>query len=337
MKLLSFILRPFYRIEVRTSDSQLRLDFGDFPPAPLSCKSLSGQFNVIRTRGIGDVYYELSMILKYLEALESDPQSLSQEFMLYFGADTVQALRSTFDDLKQFPKFVKSAFVAILLGITGLKLITKRALTKPRGLGVFNPAFNDESNVVLRSGQFKGRSDESVVSHEHIHLLQHRDPERCSRHIKCPELRVSEQYLAESSRSSALYLLEKVEVEARLHESVLSFYRVHRRLPTTVPCFLGLLAASPQYGWLVRGVLESQGVVFDQEAGPYPERDVMFVEQFEFTMLSIMDDVLRVRFLTEVLAVMYGNLLRYYGDEAASCAYLENISRPNYYDELYGV
>jgi hypothetical protein len=34
---------------------------------------------------------------------------------------------------------------------------------------------------------------------------------------------------------------------------------------------------------------------------------------------------------------MYGNLLRYYGDEAASESYLKDIDRPNFYDELYGL
>ena len=40
----------------------------------------------------------------------------------------------------------------------------------------------------------------------------------------------------------------------------------------------------------------------------------MFVEQLEFILLYV--------------PVMYGNLLRYYGDEAASRAYFKDIERP---------
>ncbi len=32
---------------------------------------------------------------------------------------------------------------------------------------------------------------------------------------------------------------------------------------------------------------------------------------------------------------MYGNLLKHYGDLVASKSYLEGITRPNLYDELY--
>lgn len=36
------------------------------------------------------------------------------------------------------------------------------------------------------------------------------------------------------------------------------------------------------------------------------------------------------------MTVMYGNLLRYYGSEKDSDNYMQEIKRPNLYDELYG-
>ena len=337
MKLFSFFLRHFYSIEVRTTEAQLRLDFGDFPPVPLHNDLRGGQFKVIRTRGIGDVYYELSRLRKFIDALVSAPQSLTHECLQEFGADAAQSLRIQHESMKLYPGFVKSTLLALTLVIMGLRLIVRRVVTKPRGMGVFTPLFNDESNIIIRSDRFNGKSDEDVVTHEHIHLLQHRYPERFSRHIKCPELHVSEKYLSAGSRGTALYLLEKMEVEARLHESVLSFYRANRQLPNTVPAFLGLLASSPKYGWYVSRVFTLRGVTFDKVTAPYTDRDSMFVDQLESTMLMTMDDEYKGRFLTEVLTVMYGNLIRYYGDSAASCAFLANIPRPNYYDELYGI
>ena len=53
-------------------------------------------------------------------------------------------------------------------------------------------------------------------------------------------------------------------------------------------------------------------------------------------MLVIKTNELAFRYITEVLSVMYGNLLKYYGDDAAGCSYLKDIARPNFYDELYG-
>ena len=131
-----------------------------------------------------------------------------------------------------------------------------------------------------------------------------------------------------------LYLLEKNEVEARLHESVLSFYRVHHQLPVTVSAFLGLLASSQQFGWLVTGILELLGVTFHRDLGKYPERDAMYAEQLEVVLMAIKTRELQCRYITEVLPVMYGNLLKYYGDDAGN--YLKDIERPNFYDDLYG-
>lgn len=126
-----------------------------------------------------------------------------------------------------------------------------------------------------------------------------------------------------------------MEVEARLHESVLSFYRVYRQLPMTIPIFLGMLAANQQYGELVGLTLESMGVNFDRLDLTFPERGKMSAEQLESLLVYINTPELTCRFITEVLPVMYGNLLSYYGDEDASNTFLQNIVRPNLYDDLY--
>ena len=104
----------------------------------------------------------------------------------------------------------------------------------------------------------------------------------------------------------------------------------------TVPMFLGMLAASQQLGELVILTLEHGGVSFDRLVVPYPEREAMYAEQLESILYYIKTPELSCRFITEVLTVMYGNLLRYYGDEAASRNFLQGITRPNFYDDLYG-
>lgn len=333
MKLFSFFIRPFYNVEVRDSEAQLRLDFAHFPPAPLRCGSLKSEFNVIRARGVGNVYVQVIFFARFLKALETDPQSLSEELMRYVGVDFVHSLRQVLDWLNRCPKFVKSIVISMMI-LSGGLITAVSMRNRPKGMGMFMPLFGDESNVLIRSARFKDRSDESVVSHEHVHFLQHRNAEPHSRYVKCPEMLMSETYAVESS---CLYLFEKDEVEARLHEVVLSFYRKHRYLPLSVPSFLGIIAASSQFDWLVNKLLNSKGVSFEKEIGAYPDRDSMLTEQLLFVLQWIKTDDLRVRFLTEVLTVMYGNLLRYYGDDAASRDFHVQIPRPNYYDELYGV
>lgn len=62
----------------------------------------------------------------------------------------------------------------------------------------------------------------------------------------------------------------------------------------------------------------------------------MFALQLATAFAYMTDSSCEYRFITEVLAVMYGNLLRYYGDRTASQIYLDSIRRPNLYDVLYG-
>jgi hypothetical protein len=336
LKLLARIFRSFYSVDKKSSKAQLRDDFGDFPPAPLSCEALVGDFSVIRTWGIGEVYHELSVYKKILNAIDLDQQAISPEFIDSLDPNVLLSLRRLFVGLGRSSKLVKPIVITFALCMKGIMLLVRGTLssnTKPRVQGAFVPVFKNESNIVIKAGHFKHKSDAAVISHEHIHLLQHRNHEAHSSHIKCPQLLLSDKALAEPFY---LYLLEKKEVEARLHESVLSFYRTHPQLPETVPEFLGLLAASQQLGWLVSGTLVLQGVTFNQEVTTYPEREIMFVEQLEFVLLAIKSQELLCKFLTEVLTVMYGNLLSYYGDEAASRGLLMDIKRPNFYDDLYG-
>lgn len=185
--------------------------------------------------------------------------------------------------------------------------------------------------IIIKAGRHLHKSDASTVSHEHIHLLQHKNPESHSRYVRSPQALISEKGLA---LPFILYLLEKMEVEARLHESVLSFYRTNHQLPVTVPAFLGLLASSQQFGWLVTDNLELMDVTFHREHETYRERDAMFAEQLEWVLMYIKTPELKCRFITEVLPVMYGNLLKYYGADAGN--YLKEIERPNFYDNLYG-
>ena len=334
MKLLTHLVRSFYSVEKKSSEEQLREDFGDFPPAPLHCQSLAGEFNVVRTRGIGEICHDLVMHKRMLQASDYDTQSLSTDFMVSFDADNVLELRRALNFLSRGSKFGKRVLISLMLGLMLVKKTARAARygrKRPNALGCFVPMLKGKLEIIIKAGRHLHKSDAPTVSHEHIHLLQHKNTENHSRHVRSPQELLSEKGLAEPF---LLYLLEKREVEARLHESVLSFYRTHHQLPVTVSAFLGLLASSQQFGWLVTDALELMDVSFPRELGTYRERDVMFAEQLEWVLMYIKTPELKCRYITEILPVMYGNLLEYYGADASD--YFKEIERPNFYDDLYG-
>jgi len=333
MKLFASLFRYFYSIEVKNSENQFRLDFGIFPPFPLRCASLKKEFNVIRARSIGIAYFEWKASIRIVNSLEVDSCLISKEFLYQYGVDNFNTLLQLFDKLNKFPKFLKNIFIFLLaLNMTFKKIMS--IANKPNGIGLFTPLLINESNLLIRSAKFRSRSDESVISHEHIHLLQHRNTEPHSRHVNSPEKLLAEKY---STIPYCLYQLEKNEVEARLHEFVLSFYRTHGYVPTTVQSFLGLIAASSQFDWPVYDYFKLYKINYESTILKFPIRDSNLAEELLTLLQWIKTDELRLRFLTEVLTVMHGNLLHYYGDKMASLALKSEIPRPNYYDELYGV
>ena len=329
MNLLTRLFRPFFSVEKMSCQEQLRQDFGEFPPTPLRCESLTGEFSVVRTSGIGQIYQDL--VVQFC-VIDADIESLSTDLVANFGADRLRDLRRTFEHLgPRASRFAKRVVFGWLFVVRAAKAIRYRK-TKPNALGLFVPFFKDGLQIAVNARGHRGKSDAHIVSHEHIHLLQHRSPESHCRHVRSPQELLTKEGSADTF---ILYVLQKMEVEARLHESVLSFYRAHRYLPTTVAGFLGLLASSETIGWLVISILDSGDVTFQRGLGTHPEREANPVEHLEWVLVDIKTPELQRRYITEVLPVMYGNLLKYYGDDVASSSFLNGIDRPNFYDDLY--
>lgn len=329
MPLLSSIFRSVYSVELRSSQDQLRDDFGEFPPVPLQCKSLTGHFNVVRTRGIGDAWHDALTNFRLFRLPKTAP--LSTDLLTLVGIETARNLREANDTLGR----TAPAFGALMLGVKFFARVAKEAWRgpgQPKILACYLPVFKDEGRIVIKAGRLRGVAEGPLISHEHIHVLQHRSEEPQSKQVRSPEMLLSQEDL---DRPFVLYLLEKNEAEARLHECVLSFYRAHRHLPTTLTQFLGLLASSKELGPVVELVFETPDKRLDREWATYPARELSPVEQLAHLLLCIKAPALIYGYITEVLPVMYGNLLRLYGDEVASKAFLDCVQRPNLYDELY--
>ena len=330
MNLFARFFQPYYSVEKRSSQEQLQQDFGEFPPIPLQCEALTAEFNVVRARGIGQIYHELALQFSVMDA---DIASLSTDLLANCGAKQLLEWQSIFEPFgPRGAWFVKRAMFGGLFFVRTAKAI-RHGMSRPKVQGMFIPYFKDGLQIFVKSGTHLNGSDAPVVSHEHIHLIQHKNSERHSRHVRSPKELLTEEG---GAAPFTLYVLQKMEVEARLHESVLSFYRAYHFLPTTVADFLGLLASSETLGLLVIGILESGDITFNLEQGQYPERDAGPVDQLRCVLTDIKTSELQRRYITEALPVMYGNLLKYYGDDVASRSFLKNIDRPNFYDELYG-
>jgi hypothetical protein len=343
---LQSITRYFYSEETRRSDVQLAHDFGEFPPAPLDSQGLDREFILVRTRGIGGLGVNLLMLHRIWHVLHPDEISpaLHPVWQVIQAtrlkcAGSVKELRASVHTRGQ--RIVFAMIVAPLTLLAALvvlpwvafkaaKLLVDLHRHIPRGLGYFVPFFADETRIVVKADRLAKRPDgDAVIAHEHLHLLQHRHGMVDDKYVDGEILLCAATWREDFHLQ---YMLEKNEVEARLHEVVLSYYRVVGQLPLDLDGFVQLLAGSRRLGpW----VLEAMGTPVVASPVAYDERSDKIGEDLLIILLSIRDAPLRRRFVTEVLAVMYGHLLGYYGDDAASRKFLKDVAQPNLHDALY--
>lgn len=348
MRYFSSIRQFFYSEEITNSRDQIKKDFGNVFPSPLDCSSVGGEFNVVRTRGIGSLYFLLVTIKNVLRASKVDIESLPKEFKEIFSA-IVQDVKNSFNEVvRQHKKlfytrktiFFATTFLMAVLSFLLIPIFILRIATvvikinhdMNNILGLFIPPFENKWQVAIRVDANKyNRNVDSIVSHEHIHLLQHKKFGSRCKGIKHPEIIISQEYINDKRLR---YLLERNEVEARLHEIVISYYREIGQLPLTVGGFFELLAGSNEIGCLIYGTLRTNDVIIRDDIARYEEREVMFAEDVATILSKIKLDFM-YRFITEVMTVMYGNLLSYYGDDKSSINFLQQIKRNDLYHALY--
>lgn len=72
------IFRYFYSSEFNSSENQIREDFREFPPKPLNCDSLIGDFKTIRVRSLGEHIHTTILMKRLVEgAVDMDSLSLT--------------------------------------------------------------------------------------------------------------------------------------------------------------------------------------------------------------------------------------------------------------------
>lgn len=344
------IINLLYTKEKRTSESQLKIDFCDYPPFPLNCSELNKNFFIINTKRIGRLYWSVVCLKKLIKIKRKEevPEVLREVWgQLFLAKETiVNSVKDTFCEINKLNKFSKFLFFVlvsfallvvmpfIFMAIVGYGFYYLRCLSRLRDgeMGFFIPIFEDENKIFVGCEIKDPGLLDAVISHEHIHFLQHINGRGLGKFSRCADVLLKD--LVKENKYFH-YLFEANEVEARLHEIVVSGYRAQGKIPITIEEFIELLVGSEHFGSLILDAVKESGVVNEVQAFSNQERSNDPAEDIKLIILAIKNQSLRRRFIFEVLSTMYGNLLEYYGDKSSSNSFLSKIERPNLYDLLY--
>ncbi|MBH9553955.1 hypothetical protein [Inhella gelatinilytica] len=349
MLIFSKIWQYFYCEEAKTTQSQLTEDFGCFPPTPLSCSERATWFTVLKVRPVGLIYlYFLFYVdlFKMNDRTQVDPEiweisvSMKEVWVEFIGS--LAAIRracspgvSVLLTLILIPMlFLLSPLLLILVIWMFFRLIVlPGAKYVSRGSAFVLPASSSSRKLVIKLNHVKPDEMRAIICHEHIHILQ--ADEVIFFDARRPR---GDVYLhpGVAGDSLILYYLDQKELEARLHEIVISSYRAFRRVPVTVAEFLAMLMACEKIGALVVEAIGSGAGDGLEVESSFAVRSSRICWEFGLVIQCGKDLKAKYELISEVLPVMYGNLLRYYGDLDASEDFLGSVARPNLYDRLYG-
>lgn len=342
------------------SIEQLKRDFGEYPPKPLKTDAVAVPFTInylnwfslyfIRLRGVISLTRRKNDGIKSQELLEkrTEFKKVLRKMFSEFGDELSKskAEYKSFSFIKKVAMFLAFIFVlpfifiyiVIIAVFTALKLTNALFSTKyysslfgfyTHGIGLKN-----EVNIVNKSVKKANINLESVVSHEHLHLLQQLEGVMYDNEIQKKDFFDRVRLIIESENSEyILYLSQRHEVEARLHEMVLSFYRHHGLMPLSYEEFMGFLLANEKLQQILK---HDKNINCFSRYESYAVREEEAVSELFIILFVIKDTLVISRFVKEVLSVMYSNLLHYYGDEAASKKMLESIPSTLLYEQLYG-
>jgi hypothetical protein len=137
------------------------------------------------------------------------------------------------------------------------------------------------------------------------------------------------------------YWFSEHEVEARLHELVINYYRKFNCLPMDIQeMALLFFTSSPVLSAEFPGYGSGKSLRWKKRKKNKKAishyRSIVISESVTGMCESLKCETSSVRYVYEVLPVFYSRLLRYYGDLDASQRFSDQIIRPNFYDQLYG-
>ncbi|WP_312164398.1 hypothetical protein [Massilia timonae] len=308
--MLSFL----YSRSEHASEQQLREDFGEFPPAPLQCQSPAFTFVLVHVRGPGAWLNHWKRSDELLHALESASETVAPELR---GSLTGLFKASPQTDIESGNTRVayRPLVPRFLLRVLLMKMFQRFETERKGGLAYVLPITQHDRQITLlgRASRKTGQAVE-ILAHEHLHLLQQRSTVEGNKDPRDLHLILKEKWIKDRE---VVYLFDRHEVEARLHELVLSYYRARAALPVSLDEFYEMLADWEEIGTYLVHTLAEAGMQMEGTGNTFKPRSKLFGTQLGAVLSGLKDSEATKQFVSEVLPVMYGNLLCYYGDVSA--------------------
>lgn len=357
---------------VRHSKDQLKLDFTVFPPVPLkeNTNISESTFSLVKQKTFGRILTASRVSLKIIKFFfntrnKDENRNLLREFDAVLSIpgrakfEAVKVYKEYQEELK-FGRFYQKLlspikiiifslllifmflFSILLLPLFFISIFWKLAFGNREATGYY--VKNDDSKPSIFINIDKcgegSLSVEATISHEHIHLLQERyGYEEFGALNVLGYKRFASKLINVSSKNkrSLLYLLHEDEVEARLHELILSFYRSRHELPVTHKEIVGMVLSFNEIRKVVKALCENgflneylptnSNLLVDSRDG-YAELDISII------LLFLKGDLVE-KYLLEVIPIMYAKILFYYGAHEESKELYKSIEDKSFYLSLY--
>ena len=356
-------LRTVFFIKKTTTNSecQFKSDFGEYPPKPLLAMKLNSQFDVECMGKVHVLFDKLTFLFRLVfDKLPINSPSNEPPIIKFrnFRLELKSRFLTLITTLKNSTFQVNFVlFVVFLIVISPLLLLLSvilciyifikvGGLPSNDGLGFLNRFTSRPSSIVVvtpvirnyeNSKNPMGVSVESTISHEHIHLRQaYYFPER-SNLFEGEKADFLKSLLINPNNFEIFsYYFNVNEMEARLHEVVLSYYRKYGELPSDQTGFIRLFLGSRGVNREMMEEMKTNGI--EPSNLKLREFDVRcnLMESQMLVAISQLRAPFKLDYLLKALPVLYGNLLIVYGDTNRAEKYFDTVKDFEFYNELYG-
>ncbi|WP_176502638.1 hypothetical protein [Cobetia sp. 5-11-6-3] len=197
-------------------------------------------------------------------------------------------------------------------------------------IGSFNFSVNERAIVIYpnKLSRYSEEYKKSIITHEHMHFIQHSYKNKFSIKIKQLSDTAMDYVFSidESIRGYFSYILDEHEFEVRIHEMLVCYYRAYGKLPGSLSeletCYLEYILGENYDG---KGNVYTSKMIYRNETHADDLRLIYMSVRPEF------DEV----FMSELVGVLYANLLDYYGLDWKSMVIRSEIAGPNLSAYLY--
>lgn len=352
-----------------SSKDQFALDFGCFPPKPLLVSSETDHSFTLKYQSklsyLTDYIRDLFVLYKHIFRPSARVQ-IAERALLEHG-DNVEALKVTISELKdnisslEDTWFIKKySYYALMLGISLLLSVPLILFITYKLLGIslrrlkqFESEYGSVSSLfyekqtevkINTNKKYKESNNiEYIVTHEHIHVMQNLhqgiDSVTLFEIQTKPKLAsVINTDIEDYKYSFISYLYTDHELEARLQELVLSGYRELGVLPANKLEFICFICRNMD----VFSTFDNNDEIIEYcesnisiDFSAYSCRSKEIGSDVFLIFNTLESDEIRMRFISEVLFIMYSNLITYYGDLKLAQQLRAQCIGPNLYDRIF--